>query len=427
MTSALLIIVFFGLLIINVPIAVCLAISSIVALISGGYDFSMIATNVYASTSKFALLAVPYFILAGNIMEKTGISGKLIKFAQSFVGHMRGGLALVCIIVSCFFAAISGSGPATVAALGLVIIPSMVEHGYRREFASGLMATSGAIGVIIPPSITFVIFGCITGVSIGRLFIAGIIPGIIMGICLAIAALFSIRKDPNIVKLPKATRKERWIAFKDAFWGLMMPVIILGGIYGGIFTPTESAAVSAVYGLVVGFFIYKTLKPKDFFKLLADSLSQTATVMFIMATAGLFSWIMTIEGIASAAGSILARLSGGNWIVFMLILNILLLIAGCLLDGSSALYILTPIFYSVGVSMGIDPIHMGVVAIVNLAIGMITPPVGVNLYVACGIGKVTIKEIIKGNMPFLIASMIALLLITYCPVLSTFLPNMMST
>ena len=249
----------------------------------------------------------------------------------------------------------------------------------------------------------------------------------LMGICLAIAALFSIRKDPNIVKLPKATRKERWIAFKDAFWGLMMPVIILGGIYGGIFTPTESAAVSAVYGLVVGFFIYKTLKPKDFFKLLADSLSQTATVMFIMATAGLFSWIMTIEGIASAAGSILARLSGGNWIVFMLILNILLLIAGCLLDGSSALYILTPIFYSVGVSMGIDPIHMGVVAIVNLAIGMITPPVGVNLYVACGIGKVTIKEIIKGNMPFLIASMIALLLITYCPVLSTFLPNMMNT
>jgi len=426
MTSILLLTVFFVLLVLNVPIAICLAISTFVALLSGGYDFSMVATNVYAATSKFALLAVPYFIFAGNVMEKTGISGKLIRFAQSFVGHKRGGLALVCVIVSCFFAAISGSGPATVAALGLVIIPAMVDHGYRRNYASGLMATAGAIGVIIPPSITFVIFGCITGVSIGKLFMAGIIPGIVMGICLAIAALFGIRKDANIVRLPKATGKERWMSFKDAFWGLMMPVIILGGIYGGIFTPTESAAVSAVYGLLVGFFIYKSLRFRDLFKILADSLSQTATVMFIMATASLFSWVMTVEGIASGAGTILSNLSHGNWIIYMILLNIILLIAGCLLDGASALYILTPIFYTVGVNMGIDPIHLGVVAIVNLAIGMVTPPVGVNLYVACGIGKVNIKEIVSGNMPFLIASLIALLIITYCPALSTFLPGLMS-
>jgi C4-dicarboxylate transporter DctM subunit len=425
MTSFLLIAVFFVLLILNVPIAVSLALSSIVALISGGYNFSMIPTNVYAATSKFALLAVPYFIFAGNIMEKTGISEKLIRFAQSFVGHVRGGLALVCIIVSCFFAAISGSGPATVAALGLVVIPSMIAHGYKRDYSCGLMATAGSIGVIIPPSITFVIFGCITGVSIGKLFIAGILPGILMGALLGAAAIMGIRGNPAVKKLPKASGRERWNSFKDAFWGLMMPVIILGGIYGGVFTPTESAAVSAIYGLFVGFFIYKSIKLKDLYSILVNSLSQTATVMFIMATAGLFSWVMTVEGLADRAGALMVTLSFGNKYLFLLLLNIVLLIAGCLLDGASALYILTPIFYSVALNLGIDPIHLGVVAIVNLAIGMITPPVGVDLFVACGIGNISIKEIVRGNMPFLIASLIALLLITYVPVISTFLPNLM--
>lgn len=424
MSAALLIGVFVVLLLFNVPIAICLGISSICALASAGLGFDMVPSNVYAATSKYALLAVPYFIFAGNIMEKTGISAKLIRFAQSLVGHRRGGLALVCIIVSCFFAAISGSGPATVAALGLVIIPAMVENGYRKSTSSALMATAGAIGVVIPPSITLVIYGCITGVSIGELFIAAIIPGIIVGIGLAVAALVATRKDP-LVELPQATGGERWSAFKDAFWGLMMPVIILGGIYGGIFTPTESAAVSAVYGLIVGLFIYRTIKLVDIYTILKNSLSQTATVMFIMATACLFSYVMTVEGIAAAAGNILRQVSGGNAFVFLLILNVLLLLIGCFLDGSSALYIFAPIFVPVGMALGIDPVHLGVVTIVNLAIGLVTPPVGINLYVACGIGKVTIKELTKGLWPFLIASVIALLLITYIPALSTALPNLM--
>ena len=284
---------------------------------------------------------------------------------------------------------------------------------------------AGSIGVIIPPSITFVIFGCITGLSIGKLFIAGIVPGILMGTLLGVAAILGIRKSPEVKKLPKASWKERWVSFKDAFWGLMMPVIILGGIYGGIFTPTESAAVSAIYGLFVGFFIYRSIKLKDLYSILLNSLSQTATVMFIMATAGMFSWIMTVEGLADRAGALMVTLSFGSKYLFLLLLNIVLLIAGCLLDGASALYILTPIFYTVAINLGIDPIHLGVVAIVNLAIGMITPPVGVDLFVACGIGNISIKEIVRGNMPFLIASLLALLLITYIPFISTFLPNLM--
>lgn len=424
MTAWILFLTFVVLLLLNVPIAICLGLSAVAALATTPMGFNMIPANVYAQTSKFALLAVPYFIFAGNIMEKTGISAKLIRLAQSFVGHKRGGLALVCIIVSCFFAAISGSGPATVAALGCVIIPAMVENGYRKSTSSALMATSGAIGVIIPPSITLVIFGCITGVSIGELFMGAMIPGILVGIALAVAALLSTRKD-KLVELPKATGKERWNAFKDAFWGLLMPVIILGGIYGGVFTPTESAAVSAIYGLIVGLFVYRSIGLKEIYHILVDSVSQTATVMFIMATACLFSYVMTISGIATTAGNLLATLSGGSTLVYFIILNILLLLAGCVLDGSSALYIFAPIFFPVGIALGVDPVHLGVVAIVNLAIGLVTPPVGVNLYVACGIGKVSIKELLTGLWPFLIASFIALIVITYVPVLSTFLPGLM--
>ena len=425
MTAVILFASFVVLLLLNVPIAVSLGLSALAALTTTPLGFDMIPANVYAQTSKFALLAVPYFIFAGNIMEKTGISAKLIRLAQSFVGHKRGGLALVCVIVSCFFAAISGSGPATVAALGSVLIPAMVENGYRKSTSSALMATSGAIGVVIPPSITLVIFGCITGVSIGELFMGAMIPGIIVGIGLALASIFATRND-DLVQLPKATRKERWAAFKDAFWGLMMPVIILGGIYGGIFTPTESAAVSAVYGLLVGLFIYRSVTIKEIYHILVDSVSQTATVMFIMATACLFSYVMTISGIAAAAGDLLITLSAGSKYIYFIILNILLLFAGCVLDGSSALYIFAPIFYPVAVRLGIDPVHVGVVAIVNLAIGLVTPPVGVNLYVACGIGKISIKELLSGLWPFLISSLIALLIITYVPILSTLLPGLMA-
>lgn len=424
MNSVILLISFFVLLLMNVPIAVCLGLSSVITYLMGGLSFNSIPVNYYAANNKFVLLAIPFFILGGNIMDKAGISSKLINFAKSLVGHIRGGMALACVIVACFFAAISGSGPATVAALGMILIPAMVDNGYPVESSSALMATAGAIGVIIPPSISFVLYGSITGVSIGKLFMAGVIPGILMGMSLALAMRFTSRKL-NLKAFPKATTKEKAIAFKEAIWALMMPVIILGGIYGGVFTPTEAAAVASVYGILVGAFVYKTIKLKELYKIFVDSVSQTAVVMFIVACSSIFSYLITVEGIAKASVDFLKAVSGGSSIIFLIIVNIVLLIAGCFLDGNSSFYIFTPILFPVAMSLGIDPVAFGVMMVMNLAIGMVTPPVGVNLYVACGISRITMKDISKAVVPFVIASIITLLLITYIPQICTFLPNLL--
>ena len=411
MVAAILFISFAVLLLMGAPIAVCLGTSSVVAMIAQGAGrpldtvMSSLPMIVSASTSKFVLLAIPFFILAGNIMEKAGISEKLIKLAEACVGHIRGGLAIVCVIVACFFAAISGSGPATVAALGVIIVPAMIKSGYKPAFSAALMAAAGAIGVIIPPSITFVVYGSIADTSIGDLFIAGLIPGLLMGFALMVVALLVGRKS-DLKTLPKASRKERWLAFKDAFWGLMMPVIILGGIYGGIFTPTEAAAVSVVYGLFVGIFIYKKIRLKEFYALLLDTTSTTATVMFITAAASLFAYVLTRARLDVAISSALQNATGGNVIVFFIIVNIILLIAGCFLDSTSALYIFTPLFVPVAQALGVNLIHLGVVMIVNLAIGLFTPPVGVNLYVACGVGNVNLKQISKAVVSLIIAALI---------------------
>lgn len=423
MVAAILFITFAILLLIGAPIAVCLGISSVAAMIAQGAGrpletvMSSLPMIVSASTSKFVLLAIPFFILAGNIMEKAGISEKLIKLAEACVGHIRGGLAIVCVIVACFFAAISGSGPATVAALGVIIVPAMIKSGYKPAFSAALMAAAGAIGVIIPPSITFVVYGSIADTSIGDLFIAGLLPGIIMGIGLMIVALVVGRKS-DLKTLPKASKKERWAAFKDAFWGLMMPVIILGGIYGGIFTPTEAAAVSVVYGLFVGVFIYKKIRFKEFYAILMDTTSTTATVMFITMAASLFAYVLTRARLDVTISSALENATGGSVIIFFIIVNIILLIAGCFLDSTSALYIFTPLFVPVAQALGIDLIHLGVVMIVNLAIGLFTPPVGVNLYVACGVGDVNLKQISKAVVSLILAALIVLLLVTYIPKIS---------
>ncbi|MFA9424364.1 MAG: TRAP transporter large permease [Sedimentibacter sp.] len=421
--AAILFLSFAGLLLLNVPIALSLGTSSLIAMVFAELPLDMFPMQIYANIAKFTLLAIPFFMLAGNTMEKAGISDKLINLANKFVGHKMGGLAIVAVVTSCFFAAISGSGPATVASLGVILIPAMVDAGYGKGMSSALMATAGGIGVIIPPSIPFVIYGAIAGVSIGKMFMAGIVPGLLMGAALIIVSLMMTKKM-DIEPQPKSSAKERWIAFKDAFWGLMMPIIILGGIYGGYFTPTEAAAVAAVYGILVGMFIYRKIGVKELYELMIESAKGSAVVMFIVANAGLFAWFCTTTGISDMASDLLLSVSGSKY-VFLMLVNIILLIAGCFLDAPSALYIFTPIMLPVATQLGYDPIALGVVMTVNLAIGMVTPPVGVNLYVACGVSKISLGEISKSVIPYLIASLIVLLLITYIPSIITFLPNMM--
>ncbi len=416
---------FIILLFLNVPIAISLGLSSVAAMLAGGIPLSMLPMQIHASIGKFTLLAIPFFILAGNVMEKAGISERLINLAEKLVGHKKKWIGYSSSNYLCVFAAISGSGPATVAALGAILIPAMINNGYEAGMAASLMSTAGAIGIIIPPSIAFVVYGAIAEQSIGKLFIAGIVPGLLIGAALIIVSII-ICKDMPIKQSEKATGKEKWIAFKDAFWGLMMPVIILGGIYGGIFTPpTEAAAVSAVYGILVGIFIYKQIDFKEFVDLLVESSVQSAVVLFIVATASVFAWIVTTEGIADSVGAGILAISAGNKILFLLLVNIILLITGCFLDAISAFYLFVPILLPVAIELGYDPIAFGVVMTVNLAIGQVTPPVGVNLYVACPIAEIDLKTISKAVVPFVLASIAVLLLITYFPQTILWLPNLM--
>ena len=428
MISAILFISFFIFLILGVPIGICLGLSSVCAILYSGTSLTIVATNMYSGISKFLLLAIPFFVLSGNIMAKAGISKRLIKFVDTCVGHKKGGIAIVCVIVACFFGAISGSGPATVAALGAVLIPAMVEQGgFSAPFSTALMATSSSIAIVIPPSIAFVVYASITGTSIADMFMSGIVPGLLMGVALVIVVMLEAKKHNIKPSREKASGKERWDAFKDAFWGFLMPVIILGGIYGGIFTPTEAAAVSVVYGLFVGMVIYREVSIRDMFDILVDSAKTTGGIMLIVASASLFSFVCTKFGIADAASNLLGSIAH-NQFTFLLIVNIIFLIAGCFIDANSAMYIFIPIMLPVCKALGYDIVAFGIMATVNLAIGQVTPPVGVNLFVAISIKikkglEVTLQEISRAVVPMIAACVAVLLIVTYIPITSTFLPK----
>lgn len=415
---------FFVMLFLNIPICFCLGMSSVFAMMYAGDKLSVVASNAYSGMSKFLLLAIPFFVLSGNIMAKAGISQRLIQFADDCCGHQRGGIAIVAVVVACFFGAISGSGPATVAALGIILIPAMMDRGgFSPDFSAALMATASSIAIVIPPSIAFVVYASITGVSVGDMFMGGILPGILMGCALCVIVAIEVRKKGLKPSRAKATGAERWKSFRTAFWGFLMPVIILGGIYGGIFTPTEAAAVSVVYGLIVGVFIYREVKWKDMADILIDSCKTTGAIMLIIGTASLFTYVCSVHGISQAAQALLLQISGNKYI-FLVIVNIIFLIAGCFVDANSAMYIFIPIMYPVAQQLGIDPVHFGVIATVNLAIGQVTPPVGVNLFVAIGIKikegvHVTIASISKAVWPMIVACIIVLMIITYIPFFST--------
>lgn len=410
----------------SVPIAVSLGLSTIIAIhITEAVALQVVAQRMFTAVDNFALMAVPFFMIAGAVMERGGISKRLIGFANSLVGSLFGGFALVTILASMFFAAISGSSPATVAAIGAIMIPAMVKNGYQEEFATATQASAGYIGVIIPPSIPMITYGVVTGTSIGALFMAGFIPGMLIGLSLAIVAVVTAKKRNYRGEVKKASLQEIGAAFKDAIWALLMPIIILGGIYGGIFTPTEAANIAVVYGLLIGFFVYKELNLKDIPKILRGAAISSSLVFMIIATASAFGLILTREQIPTQVAQFLLQITE-NPILMLMILNVMLLIVGTFMETNAAIIILAPILYPAISALGIDPVHFGIIMVVNLAIGMITPPLGVNLFVAASMRKMQIEKLINANWWYLFASVVALLIITYFPMISLWLPSVLN-
>jgi len=416
--AVLLFLLFALFLVANIPIAVAIGLASILALaIATDVPLMVVAQRMYAAVDSFPLMAIPYFIVAGALMESGGISRRLINLASSLVGALPGGLGQVSVLTSMFFSAISGSGPATTAAIGGVMIPAMERHNYSRSFATALQATAGALGPLIPPSVLFITFGVATGESIGDLFIAGAVPGILVGLSLMVTVYIIAKKNGYVGTGQRTSWRDICKHAKEASWALLMPVIILGGIYGGVFTPTEAAVVSAVYGLVVGMFIYRELKLSDLPNIFVKSAVTSAMVMYVIATASAFSWILSNERVPAQIANFMVG-AVPSPILLLLLLNILLLITGCFIELNAAVVILAPLLMPVMINIGIDPIHFGAIMVANLCMGLVTPPLGVNLYVASGISKMKIEELSKAIIPFMAAAIVALLIITYIPEVS---------
>ena len=411
---------FFLFLITEMPIAASLGLASLITV--WAFDLApltLLPQQVFSAVDSFQLMAIPFFIIAGLVLGRSGISRRLVNLARAVVRGLPGGLGMVGILVSIFFAGISGSGPADVAALGLVLIPAMVEAGYPKGFAAAIMAAGGGIGIIVPPSIALIIYGVVAEASIGKLFIAGIFPGVIVGLCLMVAVFcFS----PKGKRHDDQTYPRLWPAFRQAFWGLLAPVIILGGIYGGVFTPTEAAAVAVVYALLVDLFVYRELKWRDLRDVLSDAAVVSAQVLTIVACASIFAWVLHSEGIVASLAEWLAGITQSRALLLLLV-NALLIAAGCFMDAISIFYIFVPILLPAVRSLGVDPVHFGVIMTVNLAIGQVTPPVGVNLFVASGISKASLTEISRRIVPLLVAEIVALAIVTYVPAVSMWLPS----
>lgn len=411
------------LLIINVPIAVALGLSVVVAfMVEGNIPLLVVIQKMFNGTDSFPLMAIPFFLLAGKLMETGGISARLIRFANTIVGNLPGGLAIVAVIGCTFFAAISGSSAATTAAVGGILIPHMVKKGYDVRFSSALHAAGGTIGVMIPPSVPMVLYGVAASTSINDLFIAGIGPGILVAISL-VAYSFWVSKKKGWGGGEKHSPAEIWIAFKDAILAILMPVIILGGIYGGIFTATEAAVVAVVYALIIGLFVYREIKWKDLGEIFTGAGTMTAVIMLIIATANAFGFLMTRENIPQEIAQFMLGITDST-IITLLIINVLLLILGTFMETAVTIILMTPILLPIITTLGINPVLFGVIMVVNSAIGMLTPPVGINLLVAGKIAKLSNTEIEKAVIPFLIIMVIDLLLITYIPEISLFLVNL---
>jgi C4-dicarboxylate transporter, DctM subunit len=400
----------------TVSVAVSIGLSAIVGIQVSNVNMLISVKEMFSSINKFPLAAIPFFILAGNIMETGGISRRLVEFAKSIVGGVQGGLPMTCVLTCMIFAAVSGSSVATTFAVGAILIPALIKHGYPTPYAAALQATSAELGVIIPPSIPMILYGVSAEVSIGELFIAGFGPGILIGLALMLYVYVYCRikgygKNDGDGRLafPAATLQ--------AGWALLMPVIILGGIYGGVFTPTEASAVAVFYALIVGMVIYREIKFADLYKILKKSVISSAVIMFIIANAGLFAFLITRAGVPDAIGHYLKEVLQSP-ALFLLGVNGALFIIGMFIETSAAIIVLAPILAPVAMHFGIDPVHFGLIMVVNLALGMITPPFGVNLFAACTVARISLDRIIPYLLPFVLVILACLMVITYVPAIS---------
>ncbi|WP_343562858.1 TRAP transporter large permease [Kiloniella sp. b19] len=444
MAIATLFITLFVLLLIGTPIAVSLGLASLVTILFFSNDsLASIALTLFETMEHYTLLAIPFFILSSAFLSTGGVARRLIRLAIATVGHLRGGLAMASVLACMLFAAVSGSSPATVVAIGSIVIAGMVKAGYSKEFAAGVICNSGTLGILIPPSIVMVVYAAATDVSVGRMFMAGVIPGIIAGVMLMIGIYITARIK-NLPSMPRATAAELGEAFKDGIWGLLLIVIILGGIYGGIFTPTEAAAVAAVYAWFIAVFVYRDMGPlkdrdglgavnyitvlpqsifdADIHRTVLEAAKVTIMLLFIIANAMLFAHVLTSERIPQTITNAILDAGLEPW-MFLIVVNILLLVAGNFMEPSAILLIMAPILFPIALELGIDPIHLGIIMVVNMEIGLITPPVGLNLFVTAGITGMSILNVVKAALPWLMILLVFLILVTYIPAISTTLPD----
>ncbi|RNF39740.1 TRAP transporter large permease [Planococcus salinus] len=409
----------------SVPIFVSLGMAAFLSVIFLSTTEPMVLIQrLFGGIDQFALMALPFFILAANIMDGGGLSDRILRFSRALVGHLAGGIALTTQVASMFFGALSGSSPATVIAIGKIMYPDMIRNGYDKTFSAGLLASAGSISLIIPPSITLIIFGSVTGVSVGSLFIAGIGAGIVFGLS-SIVYIYIYAKRHNIPKDKRASGKELLKAFGSAWWALLIPVIILGGIYSGIFSPTEAAGVSAVYAFAIGYFVYREMTIKEFYTICIESAITSAQVLVLVAAAQVLGWVLTRERLPQMVVEFITT-NITSVIIFLLLLNLVLLVMGMFMEGVAAIIVTAPLIFPAATALGVDPVHLGIIMIANLAIGMYTPPFGINIFVAQTITKMSLSQMMPGLMRFLAFNLAGLMLITYVPDVSLFLVKLFS-
>ncbi|MDP3872218.1 MAG: TRAP transporter large permease subunit [Methyloversatilis sp.] len=422
MSAAIIFVMLLVLMLTGMPVSISLGLTVLTFLFTmTDVPVESVALKLFTGIEKFEIMAIPFFILAGNFLTHGGVAKRMINFATSLVGHFHGGLGMGGVVACGLFAAVSGSSPATVAAIGAILLPAMVKQGFPMKFGAGIVASSGALGILIPPSIVMVMYAVSTNSSIGALFMAGVIPGAVLLFMLGFTTWWYAKKN-NYPRMPKAPVADRLNAFRESFWGLMLIVVVMGGIYTGIFTPTEAAAMSAVYAFIVAVFVYRDLPLKRIPKVLLDSANMSAMLLYIITNAILFSFLLTSEQIPQAVAAWLVD-SGLGALGFLLVVNILLLMAGNIMEPSSIILITAPILFPVAMALGIDPVHFGIIITVNMEIGMITPPVGLNLYVGSGIAKLGMTDMTKAVTPWLITMLVFLMIVTYWPSMSLWLPR----